>query len=432
VHATTSDRSPAHQGLIVASVIVVVVAEAVFLAWTVHERGLFEYIGLDYRGSRAAGEAILEHGLAAPYDLSLLEESERRLVDRYTIRSERHGIPFAVVPAPYPPPFTLAFIPSTLLEPVPGFLAWTLFNALLLALYQLRLARAFALERPAWLIVAVSLSLPAFINLIMGQISVWLVVFFGEAVIAFDRARRCRAGLWLGLMIFKPQTLVVVVPALVLARQWRVLAGMAASITALVAPTLFVARGWISGYLGGLLEAVGSTGLVMSIFPSSMTNWRAFFVNAARFSNPIVAGSVTSAAMLATAIAGLACARGLRGAERGAARVAWLGLAAATCAVSWHSHVHQTLMLVPPLFAVVAMLPRYKRAATLSLLATSELFLLLAFTLGFGVAHDVLGLTLLALLVALTAACAIATGRTTAIRRPPAAVIAHSGAAQPR
>lgn len=407
MNTSDSDRSTAVKRWIVAAAVLVVTAEAAFLVWVVDERGLFEYIGLDYRGSRAAGEAILEHGLAAPYDLSLLEDSERRLFDHYVVESRRHGLPFGIVPAPYPPPFTLAFIPSTVLEPVPGFLAWTLVHALVLALYQLRLARAFGVSWPGWLIVAVLLSFPSFINFVMGQISIWLVVFFGEAAIAFDRGRTFRAGMWLGLMVFKPQTLVVIVPALALARQWRVLGGMAALVAALIGPTLLVAGGWVGGYLEGLLNSAGSTGLVMNTFPSSMTNWRAFYLNAVRFHHPLLVAGAATAAMLATGIAGLACSRGLRG-DRRAARVAWLGVAAATCAFSWHAHVHQSLMLVPPLYAVIALWPRLKDAATLALLATSGTFLLAAFALGFGVAHDILGLILLAVFVAVVAFCGLA------------------------
>jgi len=136
----TPHRSEKARGWLITWVLVVIIAEVVFLNSVVRERGLFDYIGLDYRGSRAAGEAILEHGLGAAYDSSLLEDSQRQLYDRHTIESTRYGLPFYVVPAPYPPPFTLAFVPSTWLPPVQGFLAWTLFHAVVLTLYLPALA----------------------------------------------------------------------------------------------------------------------------------------------------------------------------------------------------------------------------------------------------------------------------------------------------
>ena len=415
MHTKTPKRSKNARIWLIISVLAVVLAEAAFTTTVVRSRGLFEYIGLDYRGSRAAGEAILAHGLGAAYDLQLLEASQRQLFNRYVIEREGHSIPFGVVPAPYLPPFSLAFVPSTLLPPVPGYLAWTLFHALLLVLYQFRLARAFGVSKPGWLIAAVVLSFPAFINLIMGQISIWLVVFFGEAVIAFDRQQRFRAGAWLGLLLFKPQVLVLFVPALALAGQWRVFLGMVASIAVVIVPILVFAGDWAADYIRGIRSAAGSTGTVMNIFPSSMTNWRACGLNAARLFPPPLAWGVALAGMIATAIAGLSCSVGLRSNDRRRPQqtpgertgLAWLGLAAATCAFTWHSHVHQLLLLVPPLYAVVAALPRLKNSVAFSLLGSSVIFVLAAFTLGIGAAHDILGVTLLACLVAVTTACVL-------------------------
>lgn len=390
----------------IVAVLAVVAAQAVFLAWTVHERGLFEYIGLDYRGSRTAGEEIPEHGFEAAYDPALVEESQQEIFNSYTNESNPYRLPFYVVPAPYPPPFTLAFIPSTWLPPVPGFVAWTMFHMIVLALYPLRLAKAFDVPRPGWLIVAIVLSFPALFNFIMGQFSVWLVVFFGEALIAFDRRRDLLAGLWLGLLICKPQTLVLVVPALLIAGRFRLVAGMVVSIAALLVPTLVFDGAWLSKYLGGLIDAAGSTGQVMNIFPSTMTNWRAFALNAARIHSPWFVWTVTVPAMIGTAIVSLRCSLGLRTTEGLRNGRAWLGLAAGTCACSWHAHAHQVLLLVPPLFMVVAFRPKLFGLATYMLLGTSGLFVAAAFLLGVDPAHEVLGQCLLALLIVVTAWCA--------------------------
>ena len=412
MHTNTQNRSKRTRVWLIISVLAVVVAEAAFTTMVVRSRGIFEYIGLDYRGSRTAGEAILEHGLGAAYDLQLLEVSQRQLFHRYVIESKEHSLPFGVVPVPYPPPFTLAFVPSTWLPPVAGYLVWTLFHALVLAVYQLRLARAFGVSKPGWLIAAVVLSFPAFINLIMGQISIWLVVFFGEAVIAFDRQQRFRAGVWLGLLVCKPQVLVLFVPALVLARRWRVLLGMVALAAVLIVTTLVFAHDWVAGFVEGILSAAGSTGTILNVFPSSMTNWRAFGLNAARLYPPPVVWGIAITAMIATGIAGLSCSIGLRTTDRRRTAVAWLGLAAATCAFTWHAHVHQLLLLVPPLYAVLATKAGEKRglkdAVALSLFGSSAIFVLVAFTLGIEEAHDILGVTLLACLVAVTTVCLLA------------------------
>jgi hypothetical protein len=403
----TPHRSEKAGGWLITWFLVVIIAEVVFLNSVVRERGLFDYIGLDYRGSRAAGEAILEHGLGAAYDSSLLEDSQRQLYDRHTIESTRYGLPFYVVPAPYPPPFTLAFVPSTWLPPVQGFVAWTLFHAVVLTLYLLRVARVFGVPRPGWLIVAVAISFPAFINFIMGQLSVWLVVFFGEALIAFEQRRHLKSGAWLGLLVCKPQVLVLIVPALALARQWKVLLGMVVSVAVLIVPTLVFGGDWGSGFIQGIFDTAGSTGRVMNTFPSSMTNWRAFALNSARIYPSSIVWAFALVAMVATGIAGLLCSAGLRTTDRRQTGLAWLGLAAATCAFSWHAHVHQILLMAPPLFVVLSIWPHLTDTVVRILLGTSAMFVLAAFTLSVGEAHDILGGTLLGCLVAVTAICAL-------------------------
>ncbi|MEJ2582528.1 MAG: glycosyltransferase family 87 protein, partial [Acidobacteriota bacterium] len=357
--------------------------------------------------TRTAGQVIVEHGFGAAYDAALLEEPQRELYEKFVRDSGLHGLPFYVVPVPYPPPFTLAFVPSTLLPPIPGFISWTLFHVVVLTLYELRLAKYFAVTRPGMLIAAVVLSAPAFIHLIMGQLSVWLVVFFGESLIAFEKHMPVRSGIWLALLVCKPQVLVLILPALLLARQWRILLGMIVATVALIAPTFLLSPGWFADFLGGIFDAAGSSGTVMNIFPSSMTNWRAFALNASHYLPPKIVWPAAVAAMLATAIAGLSCSFRLRSRALGRQRLAWLGLAASTCALSWHAHVHQSLLLVPPVFAVIGVWPGLKDPAVFACMGTSAVFLVASTTLGIGEAHDILGLAMLAGLIVLTAICAL-------------------------
>ncbi len=394
------------RGLLLAAV-VVGVAEAVFVARIIRERGLFEYVALDYRGTRTAGEAILEHGLGASFQPELLEAAQRELYDRYVHATGRGVLPFGIVPAPYPPPFSLIFVPSTLVDPVPGFLVWTGVHLVVLLLYQVRLSKVFRVSGPGWLIAAVMLSPPVLIHLIMGQISVWLMVFFGEAMIAFHRGRLFRAGVWLGLLVVKPQTLVLIVPVLVVNRQWRALGGLAAACVSALAPTLIVAGSWMAGYVDGLSKFFGATGMIMNSFPNSMTNWRAFALNASRILPPIVAWGGAVVGMAVTGVAGLVCGRDLRIGARAVEPVAWLGLAAATNAFTWHAHVHQALLLVPPLYWVVGRWPDLKELVAAVCLGLALVFLVPAFSTNIGLAHDLLGTAFLAVLVSTAVGCAV-------------------------
>ena len=243
---------------------------------------------------------------------------------------------------------------------------------------------------------------------------------------------------------------------------------MVALAAVLIVTTLMFAGDWVAGFIEGILSAAGSTGAIMSVFPSSMTNWRAFGLNAVRLYPPPMVWGIVLTAMIATGIAGLSCSIGLRTTDRRRTAVAWLGLAAATCAFTWHAHVHQLLLLVPPLYAVLGALSRLTRishqlsaaasdtprpaefsrlgvldvlssatprlsdrkrrwarhlaglatkagekrglkdAVALWLFGSSAMFVLAAFTLSIGEAHDILGLTLLACLVAVTTVCVLA------------------------
>ena len=110
-------------------VILVLAAETAYIVRLVQTRGIFDYIALDYRASRAAGEMLPEHGLGAPYDFDLIDARQRLLYQEFVSAEEKRRAPYYLVPVPYPPPFTLLFYPSTLLPPIAGYLAaglsWT-------------------------------------------------------------------------------------------------------------------------------------------------------------------------------------------------------------------------------------------------------------------------------------------------------------------
>jgi hypothetical protein len=213
------------------------------------------------------------------------------------------------------------------------------------------------------------------------------------------------------MLVLKPQAVVLLVPGLALARQWRVLAGMGAGVVALGLVTVAVDPGWVPGFAAQVGALAAAEGQVMAAFPSSMSNWRAFGLNATRVLPGGLAWALAYAGMAATGAAGLACARRLAGPGRRQVGVAWLGLTAAGCAFTWHAHVHMSLLLVPPLYLVLAERPALRPAVVGCCLALGAGFVLAAAAFGIGRAHDLLGLAMLGLLVAASAACLVALRR---------------------
>jgi hypothetical protein len=234
------------------------------------------------------------------------------------------------------------------------------------------------------------------------------MVFFGEALIAFDRGHLFRAGAWLGLLVLKPQTLVMIVPVLFISGQWRMLSGVAIAIGVAIAPTLIVAGSWVTGYVEDIRKFFGATGMVMNSFPISMTNWRAFALNASRVVHPIAAWGGAAVGMAVTGLAGLVCGCALRRNQRAVAPLVWLGLAAATNAFTWHAHVHQSLLLVPPLFWCVGRWPDLREPVAAVCLALALVFLASAFGTNVGLAHNILGMACLSVLVSTAVLCAVA------------------------
>jgi hypothetical protein len=134
-----------------------------------------------------------------------------------------------------------------------------------------------------------------------------------------------------------------------------------------------------------------------------MANWRALALNLARWQPPEVGWFVAAVGLALSVLAGLVCWRG-RGTGLGhAAGLRLLATLAATLTVSWHSHLHMALALVPLLIWAVARAALPRTWLDLWLLGPSVLFLVALLPLGPGPAQNLAALGLLLLNAALAA-----------------------------
>jgi hypothetical protein len=148
-------------------------------------------------------------------------------------RTQVEVAPTAVLgdgPLPYNhPPFeAAAFVPITYLTPTRAYFIWFLVNLLLLAaaVYSLRdwlhtlrssFPRLWFFSPLAFFAVANAL--------MQGQDSIVLLLVYCLAYGAFRRANHLRAGIYLGLGLFKFHLVLPFVVLLLLARRWRTLLG---------------------------------------------------------------------------------------------------------------------------------------------------------------------------------------------------------------
>jgi glycosyl transferase family 87 len=140
---------------------------------------------------------------------------------------------------------------------------------------------------------------PVFINLLQGQDSATLFLFWTLGYWNLVRSREATAGVWLSFLLQKFQVLLPTLLVLFLLRRWRVLSGFLAGTLALFAVSLAIV-----GFSG--IESYGRLIVEMSgwierrgIYPSQMHNLRAQFYIWLYGHHPLLANLLTGVASVA-------------------------------------------------------------------------------------------------------------------------------------
>jgi alpha-1,2-mannosyltransferase len=179
--------------------------------------------GADYIQFYVMGSLIREGRARFLYDSTAIEAEARR---RISPRLEHHA-----AYNPYGPQVALAFEP---LARMPFLTSFAVFSVLSTCSYVaavwLLWRQAPRLAGEGGYVVLVAAAFPALlVSLRFGQISTFTLLAVAGAVAALGADRRFIGGACLGLLAYKPQLLVVLLPMLVLARDWRSLGGVVTS-----------------------------------------------------------------------------------------------------------------------------------------------------------------------------------------------------------
>src|SRR5205823_7881821 len=135
--------------------------------------------------------------------------------------------PLAVGPVEYPPIFAWLMIPFTL-PPAPiGFALWTLLNLAGVAWLAHRVAQVWPAISRTQALLALLVSYPVTMGLIVGQPTALLACAVAEWYLALRRGRDLRAGLWLAVLLLKPQYGILIGPILLWKHRWNMVAGVA-------------------------------------------------------------------------------------------------------------------------------------------------------------------------------------------------------------
>jgi len=184
---------------------------------------------IDFVVFQAAGEFAIKGDAATAYDLTTLATTEWQIAGEHL-----HALPWV-----YPPIFFFAVAPIALLPFVPAFFAWlgvtlAAYLGAIAAIVPRRMMALFALASPA-----------VFWNLLTGQNGLLTAALFG-ASLAFLEERPLLAGIFLGLLSYKPQFGLLFPLVLLLTGEWRVIASAVATVALLAAASygIFGADAW--------------------------------------------------------------------------------------------------------------------------------------------------------------------------------------------
>ncbi len=314
-----------------------------YLIWfivPILQRLFFVSLASDYLALWSAGWIANHLGYAKVYDLQTLIEVQRPLVPN----PAPNALTFSPVPAPYIPVFLLPFQLLALLPPQASYWAWTLLNALALVLWLRGYARRVSDSPERRILILLLLTFPVFNNFFWGQLNIWLTICVGEFFWHWRERRPWRAGAWLAGLLLKPQLLILLIPALLLQRSWKVIFSF--SLTSAVIGLASLALWGREGLLAflSLSRSWGSeTPNLAVINQANMMNWRMVGYHLATFFGDSWERAVTWGGTLFTAVLALWPWRKPSSITN---RMA-LSLMAGTLLATWHSHYHMAMVLLP-------------------------------------------------------------------------------------
>lgn len=305
------------------------------------------YLGTDFRGYYAVAQIARQSGFTGLYDQQTQEQFQAAL--SYRCPDGSTAPPLLWVSMPYLPVFVVIFIPLTLLDFTGAYFLWVALNLAILLVYLRRFVSALGERLEFVHLLQWALCVPLFSNLALGQVNVLLMVCLGEFVLAYLRGWHYLSGIWLGGLLMKPHTLILLMPGLVLHKRWKTLFGFVGSALGVLAVSLLLA-GW-SGVWASLHMAAGFAGPLIQT-GQTMMNFRALALNLDMLLPARLAWAVAICGM------GLLAGLTLYLWKRASAKidsvflVLILSTLAATFAVTWHSHFYLLLLLLPFLAAL--------------------------------------------------------------------------------
>ena len=302
--------------------------------------------GVDYLAFWSAGRIADDKGYAEIYDLENLRSIQNQVLETYHMVEKGIESNIQTFPAPILSFFIIPFQLLSRVNPKQSYWIWTSINlAVLIGYLFFFLRRTFPVNTPLssakQMLLLMLLSFPVFVSLTEGQVEVFLVVCMGEFIRCALNKKPLLSGIWLGGLVLKPQLLIIIIPVLIIQKNWKVLLGFFAS-SGLIIGSSFILSG-----LRGMRSLIElwfhyDAGIATSS-PERMINWQMIAVNLNSTLGWVIA--ILGMALTILAIYFLVKGNHVYGTSQWV--ITMLGIFSATLAITWHSHFHMAVVLIP-------------------------------------------------------------------------------------
>lgn len=312
-------------------------------------------IRTDYLCFWSAGKVADQYGYSKVYDLEILFDVQVKEINAVEIFDDIN-----VCPVPYPSVFIIPFQLLSKLDLVTSSWLWVTLNWLILIIYMVYFIYQVSSSSPSWGLIlpvlALIISYPTISNFVWGQMEVLLLICAGEFIRNSVKKRAFAAGLWIGVLMIKPQLLILIIPALFILRNPNVLKG--AFTSGLI---LFLISFMLSGEKGITSMFELWVGYYPGMAPELMMNWRMVGLSLQSFLPNTGSWIITACGMAGTLVLCWFMIKSRPDFGSDIWILTMMGIFAAACVFTWHSHIHMAMILIPFLvFGIVKkIIPNY-------------------------------------------------------------------------
>lgn len=306
--------------------------------------------GEDFLAFWSTGKIASEMGYSKIYDYEAIG-----LVQNQALRDL--GFPVMLddpnLPAMMMPNFSVFVIPFQFfwrINPEIGYWIWTVLNLVLLVGYLRFFVRNGSPTRLLRTDIRNNLLpylvfFPVLTNLIEGQINILLLVFTGEFIRNSINKKPVMAGLWLGGLLLKPQLLILIIPVIMLFRNYKITHGFIVSTGAIIITS--TALSGFSGMRELLTMWLAFLGNGPGPAAANMINWRMVGVNINNLFQSSNGWIITLIGSILTFTAFFFLIKKTPAFGSPDWVITMLGVFSATLAVTWHAHYAMAVVLIP-------------------------------------------------------------------------------------